>query len=267
MKRLGEYLPNLTTGHIIAFMADSFYRIARAGLDVLQSERFLAGDFIPAGRNPLPQSATAWKVTDRDKSEQLNAIDRNEVRVCDKCRLHQGRTQTVFGEGNPDADLVFIGEGPGQEEDRTGRPFVGRAGKLLDKMIAAMGLDRKDVFICNLVKCRAPNNRTPAPDEVRTCCDLYLTRQLSIIAPKVIVTLGGPATQHMLNTSIGITKLRGRWSQLPIMGENLAGIDVMPTFHPAYLLRQYTTENRRKVWSDLQEVMKFLNLAGSNDRP
>ncbi len=241
-------------------MADLFEDIKLAGEQIMETERFLAGDFIPAGQNPLPEIKKARKMTKQEKADALKSMDENEVRGCTKCRLHEGRTHTVFGEGNPDADLVFVGEGPGQQEDETGRPFVGRAGKLLDKMIAAMGIDRKDVFICNLVKCRAPNNRTPAPDEVRTCTDLYLTGQLSIIEPKAIVCLGGPATQHLLNTTVGITKLRGQWSQLPIMGENLAGTSVMPTFHPAYLLRQYTTQNRQKVWSDLQEVMKFLGL-------
>ncbi|MCK4276576.1 MAG: uracil-DNA glycosylase [Phycisphaerae bacterium] len=195
----------------------------------------------------------------QEKAEALEAIDVAEVRPCVNCRLYQARTHTVFGEGDPDADLVFVGEGPGAEEDRTGRPFVGRAGELLTKMIEAMGLGRRDVYICNLVKCRPPQNRAPGPDEIEACWG-YLIRQLQIIAPKVIVSLGNPATQNLLDTRVGITKMRGRWQKLPLIGEHLAGIDVMPTFHPAYLLRQYTGDNRGKVWDDLQKVMAVLGL-------
>jgi DNA polymerase len=187
-------------------------------------------------------------------------MDVSEVRGCVKCALSQGRTQTVFGEGNPDADLVFVGEGPGAEEDRTGRPFVGRAGELLTKMIHAMGLTRDDVFICNMVKCRPPGNRAPAPEEVQACWS-YLVRQLQIIRPKVIVTLGNPATKGLLNTAEGITRLRGTWQRLPEIGPGLGGVPVMPTFHPAYVLRQYTPENRGKVWSDLQAAMEALGLS------
>jgi DNA polymerase len=194
-----------------------------------------------------------------EKASTLQAINANEVQSCTLCSLSQSRTQTVFGEGDPNADLVFVGEGPGAEEDRTGRPFVGRAGELLTKMISAMGLTREQVFICNMVKCRPPGNRNPAPEEVQACWG-YLVRQLQIIRPKAIVTLGNPATKGLLNTTTGITRLRGRWQKLPAIGPGLEGIPVMPTFHPAYVLRQYTPENRRKVWSDLQAVMEHLNL-------
>ena len=182
-----------------------------------------------------------------------------EVRGCTLCQLSRGRTNTVFGEGNPDADVVFIGEGPGAEEDKQGRPFVGRAGELLDKMIAAMGLAREDVYICNVIKCRAPGNRAPAADEVHACWD-YLVRQLRIIAPKVIVTLGNPATHAVLNTKVGITRMRGQWQSLPMLDAELAGVKIMPTFHPAFVLRSYTQDNRQKVWSDLQKVMEELDL-------
>ncbi len=194
-----------------------------------------------------------------DKASTLEAINANEVQGCTLCSLSQSRTQTVFGEGDPNADLVFVGEGPGAEEDRTGRPFVGRAGELLTKMISAMGLTREQVFICNMVKCRPPGNRNPAPEEVQACWS-YLVRQLQIIRPKAIVTLGNPATKGLLNTTTGITRLRGSWQRLPAIGPGLEGIPLMPTFHPAYVLRQYTPENRRKVWSDLQAVMEHLNL-------
>jgi DNA polymerase len=194
-----------------------------------------------------------------EKAEVLAAMEADEVRVCRKCPLCESRTNTVFGETNPDADVVFVGEGPGQDEDLSGRPFVGRAGQLLDKMIAAMGLSRRDVFICNVVKCRPPNNRTPSPEEVAACWG-YLVRQLQVIAPKCIVTLGNPATKALLNTRTGITRMRGTWVALGEIGEGLTGTPVMPTFHPAYVLRQYTPENRRKVWSDLQQVMDLLGL-------
>lgn len=232
----------------------------------------MAGEFIPTGVNPLPEidlpqqqdmgdeQAPAPEMEFEAKVAALEKMDVEEVRGCTKCALSRSRTNTVFGEGNPDADLVFVGEAPGQEEDRTGKPFVGRAGQLLDKMIAAMGLGRDDVFICNILKCRPPNNRTPATEEVEACWN-YLVRQLQIIRPKVIVTLGNPATQTLLDTRTGITRLRGQWQKLPLLDEGLSGIDVMPTYHPAYLLRQYTVENRRKVWEDLKKVMDRLNLS------
>ena len=197
----------------------------------------------------------------RRKAGELEVIDVGEVRTCTRCGLSRGRTNAVFGEGNPDADLVFIGEGPGQEEDRQGRPFVGRAGELLTKMILAMGLTREDVYITNVVKCRPPGNRAPMADEAAACDD-YLVRQLKILQPKVVVALGNPAMKALLNTTTGITKMRGRWQSLPTLDAELAGIKVMPTFHPAFLLRQYTEDNRKKVWSDLQEVMKELGISG-----
>ncbi|KKK73182.1 hypothetical protein LCGC14_2896410, partial [marine sediment metagenome] len=147
----------------------------------------------------------------------------------------------------------------GAEEDKQGRPFVGRAGELLTKMIIAMGLTREQVYIANVVKCRPPGNRAPTVDEVAACRE-HLDRQLQIIRPKVIVTLGNPATQNLLQTRVGITKLRGQWEELGDIGEGLTGTPVMPTFHPAYILRQYTQENRQKAWADLQAVMQFLGL-------
>jgi len=236
--------------------------LIRAAKQLVETEQLLGGDFIPAERNRLPGpegSNAVAAMTPQQKAEALEAIDVNEVRGCVRCGLCESRTQTVFGEVNPDADLVFVGEGPGEEEDRTGRPFVGRAGELLTRMIQAMGLTRQDVYICNLVKCRPPGNRVPAVEEIHACWD-YLIRQLQIIQPKVIVTLGNPATQNLLDTRVGITKLRGQWQKLPMIGEGLAGIDVMPTFHSAYVLRQYTKDVRGKVWSDLQQVMDKLGL-------
>ncbi len=187
-----------------------------------------------------------------DEKRRLLAELDAKVKVCTACRLCQQRTQTVFGEGDPDAKILFIGEGPGENEDLQGRPFVGRAGELLNKMIAGMGLKREQVFIANIVKCRPPGNREPAPDEVATCTP-YLEKQIEIIRPRVIVTLGRPAIQHMLQQKISISKMRGQW-------QSWRGIRLMPTFHPAYLLRNYTKEARAAVWSDLQQVMAELGM-------
>lgn len=168
------------------------------------------------------------------------------VRDCRRCALAATRHNTVFGEGNPHAKLMFIGEGPGYDEDMQGRPFVGRAGKLLDRMIAAMQFTREEVYIANVVKCRPPQNRIPYPDEAASCIG-YLKRQIELIRPEVIVLLGATAVGFLLEKQGGITKLRGKW-----LGYN--GIPVMPTFHPAYLLRQESA--KRDAWNDLQQVMK-----------
>jgi DNA polymerase len=173
-------------------------------------------------------------------------------------RFVTAHTTIVFGEGDPCARLMFIGEAPGAEEDKTGRPFVGRAGKLLDDMIVAMGLQRADVYIGNVLKTRPPNNATPTMEEARLCAP-YLFEQIRIIAPEVIVTLGLPATRVILDSTETMGRLRGHWGAF----RGLAGVEVavMPTYHPAFLLRSYTPENRRKVWSDLQQVMARLELA------
>lgn len=181
-----------------------------------------------------------------DKS--LDAI-RDDLGDCTRCKLHEHRRNIVFGEGNPQASLVFVGEGPGAEEDATGRPFVGRAGQLLDKIIAAIGLKREDVYIANIVKCRPPLNRTPERDEVETC-EPFLFRQLGFIRPRVIVALGSPAFQTLLRTRDSITRARGEWRELD-------GIKVMPTFHPAFLLR--SPDKKREVWEDMKKVRDFLN--------
>jgi uracil-DNA glycosylase family 4 len=215
----------------------------------------------PAGAPPVLTAVTfdGASMTREEKLAALTDLNENSVRNCTRCTLCKERTNTVFGEGDCDADLMFIGEGPGADEDASGRPFVGRAGELLTKMIIAMGLSRKSVFIANVVKCRPPGNRTPTPQEAGTCWE-YLLQQIQIIRPKVIVTLGNPATQTMLQTKTGITRLRGTFQPLPELAPGLGGISVMPTFHPAYLLRNYTPEARGKVWSDLQQVMQLLDL-------
>ena len=177
------------------------------------------------------------------RGETLDDI-REELTDCRRCPLCAGRTTVVFGVGNPRARLMFVGEGPGSEEDRRGEPFVGAAGKRLDQWIARIGLRREDVYIANIVKCRPPGNRDPEPDEVATCSP-FLFRQIESIQPKAIVALGSPAAKTLLDTKAGITSLRGRFG-------SFRGIPVMPTFHPSYLLRKYTDENRRAVYEDLK---------------
>jgi uracil-DNA glycosylase len=175
----------------------------------------------------------------------------DEVARCQKCALCRGRTQTVFARGTGKSGLCFVGEGPGEEEDLQGAPFVGKAGQLLDRMIAAMGLGRDDVYVANVVKCRPPSNRKPEPDEIQACLP-YLQRQLELVAPRVIVALGATAVEGLLGTTEGITRLRGRWR---LYQGKLA---VMPTFHPAYLLRNPAA--KQEVWQDLQAVLRQMGL-------
>ena len=176
---------------------------------------------------------------------------RAELGDCRRCKLCSGRTNIVFGVGNPKAELVFVGEGPGADEDEQGIPFVGKAGQLLTKMIEAMGLQREQVYICNIVKCRPPNNRNPEPDEV-AACEPFLRAQLGAIEPKVIVALGKHAAQTLLRDNTPITRLRGSW-------RDFGGTPLMPTFHPAYLLRN--PAEKKNAWLDLQQVMKFFGKA------
>jgi uracil-DNA glycosylase family 4 len=193
-----------------------------------------------------------------EKTRLLAELDAGSVKSCRKCRLCEQRSNTVFGEGDVDASLMFIGEGPGADEDAQGRPFVGRAGQKLNEMIAAMGLRREQVYIGNVVKCRPPDNRTPIPDEMDICFP-YLLRQIEIIRPRVIVLLGLTASKAVLHTSATMSSMRGRW-------HNFRGIKVMPTFHPSYILRNYTPETRRAVWNDLQLVMAELGIAAPKSR-
>lgn len=180
--------------------------------------------------------------------ESIHSLDelRPAVLACSRCPLAATRHNVVFGEGDPHAKLMFIGEGPGYDEDMQGRPFVGRAGQLLDKMIAAMQFKREEVYIANVVKCRPPGNRVPSPDEAAACIG-YLKKQIALIRPEVIVLLGATAVNFLLGKREGITRLRGKW-----LGYD--GIPVMPTFHPAFLLRQESA--KREAWADLQQVMK-----------
>lgn len=172
------------------------------------------------------------------------------INGCRKCGLASTRKFAVPGEGGNDLRILFVGEGPGAEENRTGRPFVGRSGQLLDKILASISLSRKDIFITNIVKCRPPGNRDPHSEEVIACWP-YLEEQIALLKPRVIVTLGSPAAKTLLDTNTGIGRLRGRF-------HDYHGIPLLPTYHPAYLLRSYTVENRKKVWEDMKMVREVI---------
>ena len=194
--------------------------------------------------------AAAAPAPDQHLNETLADI-RAELGDCQRCKLWQTRTNIVFGEGDPQAQLMFVGEAPGADEDASGRPFVGRAGQLLTKMIEAIGLKREDVYIANILKSRPPGNRNPEADET-AACKPFLLRQIAAIRPKLIVTLGNPATQGLLETKTGITRIRGEFQAYP----RLPDIKVLPTFHPAYLLR--SPDKKREAWEDLKKVRDFL---------
>jgi uracil-DNA glycosylase family 4 len=187
---------------------------------------------------------------ERIENDSLERIRTDIGPNCTRCKLHTARKNIVFGVGNPKAQLVFVGEGPGRDEDEQGEPFVGRAGKLLTQMIEAMGLRRQDVYICNVVKCRPPENRLPEKDEITTCSP-YLFRQLGVIQPKVICCLGSCSAQTMLQTTQGISRFRGEWF-------DYHGSKLIATYHPAYLLRNPPAKS--EVWKDLQKVMAVLGL-------
>jgi uracil-DNA glycosylase family 4 len=234
---------------------DSRSSTEQAILQQLETDRLLGLRELPIAPAPAPAG-------DRDRShkeEALKKLDEAQVRDCRKCGLCETRTQTVFGQGDPAARVVFVGEAPGFEEDRQGLAFVGRAGQLLTRMIAAMGLTREEVFICNILKCRPPENRTPAADEIAACSP-YLHEQLAIIEPEVIVALGTPAAQTLLETRDSMARLRGRFHEYYLGGMAMGGrsIPVMPTYHPAYLLR--SPNEKGKAWEDLQKVMTLLGL-------
>ena len=196
-----------------------------------------------ASRDTLQQ----WGTPRQAAVDTLDAISA-DLGACQRCQLHMQRHCIVFGSGSPDARLVFVGEGPGYEEDLQGLPFVGPAGQLLTKIIQAMGYQREEVYICNVIKCRPPRNRNPLPEEIATCRP-FLDRQLAAIHPQIIVALGTFAAQTLLGTTQPISRLRGRT-------HDYNGIPVMPTYHPAYLLRN--PEKKRDVWEDMQKVMQAL---------
>ena len=225
----------------------------------LEMENEFAGFAVrPAGRpaeqTQPPKSSEAEAA---DAGKELETIA-GEVRQCRQCELGSSRTNPVPGEGHPRARIMFVGEAPGADEDAVGRPFVGRAGQLLDKIIAACGLRREEVFIGNILKCRPPGNRDPRPEEI-VCCIPYLQRQIEIISPEVIVALGAHAARTLLNTNKPIGQLRGEFQEYyPGLGR--PPIKLMATYHTAYLLRSYTPENRRRVWEDMKKVLAALGL-------
>jgi uracil-DNA glycosylase len=198
---------------------------------------------------PVAAGPSLFEAVDKIADDTLPKV-REDLGECTRCKLHSTRHTIVFGDGNPKAELVFVGEGPGADEDAQGLPFVGRAGKLLTQMIEAMGLQRKDVYICNVVKCRPPGNRQPEEDEVSTCSP-FLFRQIDVIAPKVIVCLGAVAAKTLLQTNRGISQFRGEWLEF-------RGRKLLATYHPAYLLRNPPAKS--EVWKDLQKVMAVLGL-------
>jgi uracil-DNA glycosylase len=198
---------------------------------------------------PVAAGPSLFEAVNKIADDTLLKV-REDLGECTRCKLHRTRHTIVFGDGNPKAELVFVGEGPGADEDAQGLPFVGRAGKLLTQMIEAMGLQRKDVYICNVVKCRPPENRQPEEDEVSTCSP-FLFRQIDVIAPKVIVCLGAVAAKTLLQTNRGISQFRGEWLEF-------RGRKLLATYHPAYLLRNPPAKS--EVWKDLQKVMAVLGL-------
>jgi DNA polymerase len=237
------------TRSLLASARATLKELAEEGVEQFERRDDAAFDLRPRVDAP----ATLECEPDPARSQQAQAMQaleevRLELGECTRCPLGEGRNRIVFGDGNPDAALMFIGEGPGEEEDRRGLPFVGRAGELLTQMIErGLEIPRSEVYICNIVKCRPPKNRTPQPNEVSTCKP-FLDGQIAAVKPRTIVALGRPATSLLLGREIAISKVRGTWHEY-------RGIPLMPTFHPAFLLRQYTDENRRVVWEDLKAAL------------
>lgn len=222
--------------------ASDSVRLQRIVSDVKQ--RFLSQ--MPVLPPWISASSKPVRTPSLEEAETLEQI-RDILGDCTRCRLHSGRRTIVFGQGNPHARLMFVGEGPGAEEDRQGLAFVGKAGQLLTRIIEAIGLTRDEVYIANIVKCRPPGNRDPQEDEVATCIP-FLRQQIRVVRPSILCTLGAPASKTLLNTREAISRLRGKFHKME-------GIDVMPTFHPAYLLRN--PEEKRPVWEDMQKVQQL----------
>jgi uracil-DNA glycosylase family 4 len=226
----------------------------------LEMEQFFSG-FAVKGKSQGPQEQKEQKQGDTmavtEKTKELEKIA-EQARQCRLCDLGSLRTNAVPGEGSSNARIMFIGEAPGAEEDAQGRPFVGRAGQLLDKIIIACGLKRSEVYIGNILKCRPPENRDPRAEEVISCLP-YLQRQIEIIEPEIIVALGAHAARTLLDTTKSIGQLRGHFEEY-YAGIGRAPIKLMATYHPAYLLRNYSQENRKRVWEDMKKVLAELDL-------
>ncbi len=241
-----EGLPS-ETGAIVAPAESAQSRPAlRSEPDGEKMRELVARQSVP--KAPIQTDGMFSRYPGLEKTSNLEEL-REFIGDCRRCKLCKSRTQVVFGVGNPAAELMFVGEGPGAEEDARGEPFVGRAGQLLTDIIErGMGMKRSEVYIANVVKCRPPQNRNPEPDEVESC-EPFLMRQIELVKPRVIVALGTFAAQALLRVKTPISKLRGTWQEI-------GGIRTMPTFHPAYLLRN--PGDKRLVWLDIQEVMKEL---------
>ncbi len=248
----------LRSAHVLLkeFMDEGVDRFQALPNHVLRTEKTSAAAGPEAGQATSVETVATPPSTSADPSAGLPglpSLSLEELRAasanCTNCQLAEGRTHVVFGEGSPNADIMFVGEGPGEQEDLRGIPFCGRAGELLTGMIEkGMGIGRQDVYICNVVKCRPPQNRTPLAEEVASCRG-FLDAQIQRVAPKVIVALGKPATSLLMGQAVAISKVRGTW-------QSYRGIPVMPTYHPAFILRQYTAENRRLVWQDLKTALE-----------
>ena len=228
--------------------------LERAARQLLEMEEFFAGDFVRRSPEKIIVSETAGQTDAAAGLQEIAA----EVALCDQCGLWETRTNVVAGEGDPHARIVFVGEAPGADEDQQGRPFVGRAGKLLEKIIGAMGFDRSEVFICNILKCRPPGNRDPRPEEIIKCLP-FLQRQLELLQPEAIIALGAHAARTLLNTNKPIGQLRGRFHDY-YFSDDAPPVKLMPTYHPAYLLRNYSRDNRMRVWDDVKKVLLELDL-------
>ena len=222
----------------------------------LQMDEFFTGGFTIKGQKSMSNQAEHKESTVNSSAELEKVAD--EVRLCRECDLGSSRTNAVPGEGNSNSRIMFVGEAPGADEDAQGRPFVGRAGKLLDKIITACGLKRSDVFIGNILKCRPPDNRDPVAEEIISCLP-YLQKQIEIINPEIIVALGAHAARTLLNTNKPIGQLRGQFHEY-YAGLGRPPIKLMPTYHTAYLLRNYSHENRQRVWEDMKKVLAELGL-------
>lgn len=235
-------------------ISELYLRPAARGAPAVAASSAAAAD--PQPPEVEPRAMTLNLVPSVAPEGDTLAKIREDIGDCTRCRLHQGRTKIVFGSGNERARLVFVGEGPGADEDATGLPFVGRAGQLLTAMIdntaakEGIPIRRPDVYICNVVKCRPPDNRTPEPDEMEICGQ-FLFRQLMAIRPKAICALGSTAAKALLGKREGVTKLRGKWHEW-------AGIPVMVTYHPSYLLRPYNQNAKREAWEDLKKVLHYV---------
>lgn len=228
----------------------------KAAQQHVEMEKIFSGGFIAKDSKVMAKEIEHKKAAQQAKIELEKIAD--EVRQCRKCPLGSLRTNAVAGEGNPAARIFFIGEGPGADEDAQGRPFVGRAGKLLDKIIVAMGLKREEVFIGNILKCRPPENRDPKAEEIISCLP-FLQRQIEVINPDIIVALGAHAARTLLDSTKSIGQLRGHIHEYyPGLGK--PAIKLLATYHTAYLLRSYTHENRLRVWDDMKKVLAELDL-------